>query len=241
MAKEDFCFTYYDGDAARDKAHMNRLERGAYDDIISAQRKKGNLTIDDLKKVLGLDFETCFPALEWILIKDEDEKYFIEWLANSLQKSKSHSKKQKANIAKRWDKSLEIIPNEYQSEDLVIPNEYQTTTLVIPLEDGDGYVFSNIIIEKEKRKISEIKEMFSVDSGLIFNWLQKGFEKSKYENGIDLFLALKTGETYQDFTKLRTNFIYWMPNYDKAAASVVKVMPQNDLQKEHNAKIKKYG
>ncbi len=39
MAKEDFCFTYYDGDAARDMAHMNRLERGAYTDVIISQRK----------------------------------------------------------------------------------------------------------------------------------------------------------------------------------------------------------
>ena len=56
MAKEDFCFTYYDGDAARDTTHMNRIERGAYHDLIISQRKFGHLTIDQVKKILGRDF-----------------------------------------------------------------------------------------------------------------------------------------------------------------------------------------
>jgi 5-methylcytosine-specific restriction endonuclease McrA len=93
VAKEDFCFTYYDGDAARDKAHMTRLERGAYDDIISAQRKRGHLSIDDIKRVLSKDFTECWPSLEWILKKDAEEKYFIEWVDNSINQRRSWSSK----------------------------------------------------------------------------------------------------------------------------------------------------
>ena len=44
MAKADFCFTYYDGDATRDMAHMNRLERGAYTDVVIQQRQRGHLS-----------------------------------------------------------------------------------------------------------------------------------------------------------------------------------------------------
>jgi hypothetical protein len=124
MAKEDFCFTYYDGDAARDKAHMDRLERGAYDDIISAQRKKGHLSIDDIKKVLSRDFERCWPSLEWILKKDLEGRFYIEWLENSLTKSRKHSKKQKENADKRYQTPANDLPNHMPERNLGVPLEY---------------------------------------------------------------------------------------------------------------------
>ncbi|MEO6548286.1 MAG: hypothetical protein ABIN94_09810, partial [Ferruginibacter sp.] len=70
MAKEDFCFNYYDGDAARDMAHMNRLERGAYSDLVMSQRKFGHLGMHLIKKTLGHDFNDVWEAIEVVLIKD---------------------------------------------------------------------------------------------------------------------------------------------------------------------------
>lgn len=121
MAKEDFCFTYYDGDAARDKAHMTRLERGAYDDLISAQRKRGHLSIEDIRRVLSKDFNECWPSLEWILRKDAEEKYFIEWVDKSIAKMRANSKKQKEKVEKRWNKCTETIPRYNNGKETVVP------------------------------------------------------------------------------------------------------------------------
>lgn len=134
MAKEDFCFTYYDGDAARDKSHMTRLQRGAYDDIISAQRKRGHLSLEDIKRVLSKDFEECWPALEWALKIDEQGKFFIEWLDKSIEEMRAHSKKQKDKVNARWNKNK---PEQYQNDTTVIPRYNHGTNPVIPLEDGD--------------------------------------------------------------------------------------------------------
>jgi hypothetical protein len=149
MAKEDFCFTYYDGDAARDKSHMTRLERGAYDDIISAQRKRGHLSLDDIKRVLSKDFESCWASQEWILKKDAEEKYFIEWVDESLKKSRENSKKQKAKSDVYWsrknaEKQAVDIPQDIQRDN-------NSISLDNPLEDGyeDGY---GIEEEKEEEK-----------------------------------------------------------------------------------------
>lgn len=142
MAKEDFCFTYYDGDAARDKAHLNRLERGAYDDVISAQRKFGHLTITQIKKVLSTDFPNCWDALEWVLKKDDKDKFYIEWVDKSIEKMRKHSEKQKENVSKRWKKDTTVLPP-YQS------GNTNGDTKPIPLEDGDEYVTEIIsLIEK---------------------------------------------------------------------------------------------
>lgn len=136
MAKADFCFTYMDGDATRDMAHMNRLERGAYTDVIIQQRQRGHLALDDLKKFLSRDFEAVWPALEWILKKDSDGKFFIEWLEVSEIKAKSHSKKQSGNRMEREEKSTKPQPNGNQTS---TKNE-SGSHLVPPLKDGDGDV-----------------------------------------------------------------------------------------------------
>jgi hypothetical protein len=138
MAKEDFCFTYYDGDAARDTTHMNRLERGAYHDIIISQRKFGHLTFDQIRKILGRDFTECWNAIQLIMKVDSDEKFYIEWLDNSLIKMKKHSKKQSQNVSKRYQTDTKQIPN---------------TDLVIPLGDGNGDVDGSEL--KDKKEIGK--------------------------------------------------------------------------------------
>jgi len=126
MAKADFCFTYYDGDAARDMAHMNRLERGAYSDIIISQRKFGHLTKDQIKKILGKDFDECFGAIELVLKRDENQRFFVEWLEFSEKKAKLHSKRQSENR------------NGKTKNNQTITKQQPNSILVTPLGDGNG-------------------------------------------------------------------------------------------------------
>jgi hypothetical protein len=120
MAKADFCFNFYDGDATRDMAHMNRLERGAYIDVIIQQRQRGHLSIEDIKKFISKDFETVWASLEWVLKKDGEGKFFIEWLENSEVKTKKHSTKQSGNVKIRYQTATKPLPK----NDLVIPLGY---------------------------------------------------------------------------------------------------------------------
>lgn len=169
MAKEDFCFTYYDGDAARDMAHMTRLERGCYTDVIISIRKFGHITIDQIKKILSRDYEECFPAIELILKKDQEGKYFIEWLENSLEKSKKHSKKQRDN---RFGKTK---PQ---------PNDNQTTVLVAPLEDGYGDVF----VLEDNNTEKEVEEKFLVPQMLqTFLLTNKNYKSDPQRDYPELF------------------------------------------------------
>ncbi|MEP7111365.1 MAG: hypothetical protein ABI760_25440 [Ferruginibacter sp.] len=134
MAKEDFCFNYYDGDASRDMAHMNRLERGAYNDFIISQRKFGHLSLELIKKTMGNDFNEVWVALEIILMKDGEDKYFIEWLENSIKKMKKQSGHQSENGKKGGRPKSETKANRN-------PNESQTCEKIKPL--GNGYEIEN--------------------------------------------------------------------------------------------------
>jgi hypothetical protein len=148
MAKADFCFNFYDGDATRDMAHMNRLERGAYTDVIIQQRQRGHLSINDLKKFLSKDFDTVWPALEWILKKDAAGLFFIEWLETSEKKAKAHSVKQSENRAKALKKE----PKSNQQSTKRQPKDKSGQPLVEPLGNGDGNG-NELKIKKESKII----------------------------------------------------------------------------------------
>src|SRR5688500_12482187 len=130
MAKTDFCFTYYDGDAARDMAHMNRLERGGYGDLIISQRKFGHLSLDRIKKTLGKDFPDIWDCIELVLVKDENGDYYIEWQEETIQKRQRQARHQSENgkLGGRPKK-----PNETQSKANQKPNKSKKK----PLGDGD--------------------------------------------------------------------------------------------------------
>jgi hypothetical protein len=89
MAK-DPAFLFYPGDAAEDVSHMNRLERGAYFDIVQSQKKFGPLSITLIKKILGKDFDSVWDALK-ICLTYEKDMYFIAWLQDSIEKRKKYS------------------------------------------------------------------------------------------------------------------------------------------------------
>jgi hypothetical protein len=144
MAK-DPAFLFYDGDAARDVSHMNRLERGAYFDLIQAQRKFGGYTMEQARKILGKDFEACWGSLELILSIEGDE-FYIEWVRNSILQRKEHAEKQRKRIQDYWDK---------QKQNGDIPRNYHGTSAVLPLEEEKENA------NEEVNNNSSLKEDFS--------------------------------------------------------------------------------
>jgi hypothetical protein len=108
---KDPAFLFYPGDAANDTQFMNRLERGAYFDLVKSQRLFGGFTAVQLRKILGADFETVWPSLELVLEKDGD-LFFVGWLRVSISKRDDYSKKQSERIKKRWnnDGNTTVLP-----------------------------------------------------------------------------------------------------------------------------------
>lgn len=192
MAKEDFCFTYYDGDATRDTSHMNRLERGAYHDLVISQRKFGRLTLDQIKKILSKDFTDCWPSLELVMIC-EDGKYFIEWLETSVEKMRRQAKHQSENgkLGGRPKKETQSKPN-------INPNETQKK----PLGNGDGigdvdeteFVVPELVAEFKK-----INPKYPIDQNADFEAAREIVEKIIKWDGLKGFrdrekIKLRWGE-----------------------------------------------
>jgi hypothetical protein len=117
---------------------MNRTERGAYIDLVHAQKKFGRMSLEIIKKVLGRDFESCWGAIELILSKEE-EKFFIEWLDTSLEKRANFSESRRQNRRKKDTSSTSVKDMLITSETLVkhmeIENEIENE---IEEEKGEG-------------------------------------------------------------------------------------------------------
>src|SRR5690606_18240840 len=138
MAK-DPAFLFYPGDASEDTQFMNRLERGAYFDLLKAQKKFRRFTLEQIKKVLGQDFDACWPAIELVLTKDSDG-YYIEWVDEKIKEREAFSESRRRNRKKKSNeqekKSSEQDMNNISSsskEDMV---------------NGNG---NGIVIENEKK------------------------------------------------------------------------------------------
>lgn len=170
MAKQDFCFTYYDGDATRDTSHMNRLERGAYHDLIISQRKFGRLTIDQIKKILGKDFSDCWPSVELVMIC-KDGKYFIEWLESSIEKMRRQAKHQSDNgkLGGRPKKESQPKPDRKPTESQKKPLGNEDGN---GIEDREGFVIPEMVAEFKK-----LNPNYPIDQNLDFAATQEIAEK----------------------------------------------------------------
>lgn len=189
--QRDPAFLYYDGDAARDVSHMNRLERGCYFDLIQAQRKFHGFTVEQARKILGTDFEACWPAIEMILDQDPDGKYYIEWLRESVKKRAENSEKQRKRIKDYWDKKSK------NGNTAVLPRNNHGTTVDIPkieIENENIEEDKEIGVQgKEKKKKPEI----NLD-----------FVSEEYREAFSTWLTYKAGrgEKYKTQQSLRAAY-----------------------------------
>lgn len=179
MAK-DPAFLFYDGDAARDVSHMNRTERGCYFDFIQAQRKFGGITLEQAKKILGKDFESCWPSLEMVLTF-LDGKFFIEWIQESTEKRKVYAEKNKKRIQEYWDKKKKKDSNE-------VPNTFHGNTTVLPYVneiENENAIENEIIDIKEKDfQILEMQEeQAELETYPTFEDFWEEYDKKKGEKG----------------------------------------------------------
>jgi len=169
---KDPAFLFYDGDAARDVSHMNRLERGCYFDLIQAQRKFGRLSVELIKKILGHEFETCWESVKICLTYDND-MYYIEWLENSTIKRKEYSESRRKNRMPDKQEDKKIISESYvnhmeNENEIVIENKKDNTNVnnytadflifweAYPLKEGKKPSFAKWQKAKDRPPIDEI-------------------------------------------------------------------------------------
>lgn len=140
---KDPAFLYYDGDAARDVSHLNRLERGCYFDIMQAQRKFGRMSEDLIKKVLGKDFDSCWEQVK-ICLSCVEHMYFIGWLEDSSNKRKAYSESRSKN--RSGSKSIQI-PSTYVVHMENANENIKNTLTELGIYNGQQNYYAMVVVE----------------------------------------------------------------------------------------------
>lgn len=100
--RRDPAFLFFPGEALVDMTGFDRVQRGAYLDLVMAQFSKGHLMPDLCRGILWDDYDHCWPAISGIMEKDEEGRYFIGWVDREIKKRQEFNKKQSENSKKRW-------------------------------------------------------------------------------------------------------------------------------------------
>jgi hypothetical protein len=160
--KKDPAFLFYPAEAAEDTQHMNRLERGAYFDLLKAQRRFNNgFSLDQIKKILSRDFDSTWPAIELIMAHEED-LYFIPWVKGAIENRESHRQKQRQNSACRQSSGSSMDdPKHSSGSSMDDPKPSSGSSMDDPLGNGNGIRINTltdtgIVINPEYRQCSEL-------------------------------------------------------------------------------------
>jgi len=191
--RSDPAFLFYDGDAARDVSHMNRLERGCYFDLIQAQLKFGGYTTEQARKILGKDFETCWDSLSLVL-ECENDIYFIGWVKKSLGSRAEFAERQRKRIQDYWDKK--------KKED-EIPVNNGGNTVVLPIINEDENENEDVNIDDNKIDYKGVVDLYhslcpKLSKVQVLSDQRKGFLKARIaEFGVEKIIEVmrKAGES----------------------------------------------
>jgi hypothetical protein len=71
-----------------------------------------------------------------------------------------------------------------------------------------------VVSGTEEKNFEHLKNLFEQDIGLKMKWQQNGFAAEKFSEGIEQWMIQNNGAKYEDFTRLRKHFLFWLPNYN---------------------------
>ncbi len=84
---------------------LTRSHKGAYMDLLMAQFNNGHMSIEDIKIILGTDYDTMWDQkLKNKFIRDENGNYFNKKLENETIKRKEYTKSRRKNLQSKSKK-----------------------------------------------------------------------------------------------------------------------------------------
>jgi uncharacterized protein YdaU (DUF1376 family) len=102
MAKDPAMLWYW-SDWHGGTSTLNRFLKGCYMDLLNAQFNSGHLSLDEVKTVLGADFDQVWPTLQKKFSRDPDGNFFNVRL--------DEEKIKRANFTASRRKNLEQLPH----------------------------------------------------------------------------------------------------------------------------------
>jgi len=98
---KDPAFLFYPGDWLGGTIAFSRAHKGAYMDLLMGQYNMGHMGLEDIKQILGSDFDLMWETkLAAKFIKDEKGLFYNEKLENEVLRRKKYTDSRKKNLKK---------------------------------------------------------------------------------------------------------------------------------------------
>ncbi len=116
---KDPAFLFYSSDFLTGTMFLSNEQVGKFIRLLCVQHQKGRLSEKHMLSICKAYDSEIFE----MFLKDEKGLFYNERLEIEINKRKSHSEKQRANVMKRWNKDTNVIPNKQNGNTVVIPLE----------------------------------------------------------------------------------------------------------------------
>lgn len=190
IAKSEFCFTYYDGEASRDMLHMNRREKGCYIDLMTYIRNFGPVTLATVKKILNVDFEDCWPQVEPVLKLNEEGKYYIGWVDKSIKRDEEYSKSQKAKADEYWDKKQENCSKNTEKMEISMSSGVPVIDIVVDNKD-------KIEVKEKEKEVKNFPESSPVGMEAASDAARKSYDDVRWRESVCMGMRISLDQLKQ--------------------------------------------
>ena len=116
---KDPAFLFYSSDFLTGTMFLSNEQVGKFIRLLCVQHQKGRLSEKHMLSIC----KTYDSEIFEMFLKDKEGLFYNERLEIEINKRKSHSEKQRANVMKRWNKDTNVIPNKQNGNTVVIPLE----------------------------------------------------------------------------------------------------------------------
>lgn len=112
----DPAFLFYVGDWLGGTLTFSRLHKGAYMDLLMVQFNQGQMSLEDIKAVLGSDFELVWGKLESKFTTDENGLFYNRRLRIEIERRKHYTQSRRDNLASKKETKEEEPIEEAKTE-----------------------------------------------------------------------------------------------------------------------------
>ena len=194
---KDPAFLFYPGDWLGGTITFTRHQKGAYIDLLVAQFNAGPLSLDDVKQILGVDFDLWEKKLEIKFKVDDQGRYFNQKLLFETEKRKSYTESRRNNIKSKHTSKHTIGHTTSRMEN---ENENENSTVNGSKTEPESFTLFWDQYDKKRSKPKALKLWSNLslkDRTAIFDYIdpyKKAQPDKQYRKDPDVFLRNRAWE-----------------------------------------------
>jgi uncharacterized protein YdaU (DUF1376 family) len=211
---KDPAFLFYPGDWLGGTVLFSRSHKGAYMDLLMAQFNSGHMAIQDIKDLLGMDFENMWEQkLKSKFKQDENGLFYNKKLEDEILKRRNFTDSRRKNLKSEGSHKDTHMDNHMENENKdVINKEYGEIICIYDFETLKKELFKEIWLESIA--------MASYSKGISMTDLKK-----------QLLIFCETIRDTKDFGKpiknYQNHFVHWFQKQPGKQPEKVKAVVFN--------------